>query len=152
MCIRTKIFSHARPNFGKRYGMEMSFLLICRKRIVESTFKSVLRYADVIYWRAAASTLWLCLPPLRFITEASAPATLSFMIRSVGPLRLRSAVSVVSIKVIGKPPSNITSMLHWKPGPLLTRSGVPAVTSSSKASSQDWSLLQQSHAVSFKEA
>ena len=95
MCIRTRMFSQARHNFGKRYRMEMSFLLICRKRTVGSTFQSVLRCADVIYWHAAASTLRLCLPPLRFITGASTPTTLSSMIRSVGPLWLRSAVSVV---------------------------------------------------------
>lgn len=91
--------------------------MTCRKRIVESTFPSVLDYGDVIYRHAAASTLGpldsVYHLALRVITGDTLLTTVSSIKRLVGLLSMRHAVIISVCKaLVGKLPSYITVALE----------------------------------------
>lgn len=120
--------------------------LICRERIVETTFISILDYEDVIYRRTAASTLRpldsVYHSSLRFIIGNSCNTPHCILYDKVCWSSLTERCNnhwclYIHKALVGKLPSYITSMLHWKPGPLLIRSS-------------DWLALQLLHARTWK--
>ena len=126
-----KLVVKLRQKIGCLYRNRASFPMICRKRIIEATFLSVLDYGDIIYQHAAATTLkpldTVYHSALRFITGDSYDTHHCTLYSNVGwsslAERRQSHWHLFIYKaLIGKLPPYISVMLHQKPTNILTRS------------------------------
>ena len=133
--------STLRQKVGFLYRNRSSFPLICRKRVIEAVFLSVLDYGDVIYKAAAPSTLKsldsVYHSALRFITGDSYSTHHCILYDKVGwsPLAVRRDQHwylFVFKAIIGKLPPYLASLLVWKSRPNITRSN-------------DWLTLEVPH-------
>ena len=119
-----------RQKIGLLYRNKISFPKICRKRIVEAVFMSVLDYGDVIYRNAAPTTL---LPldtvyhsALRFITGEGYTTHHCSLYERVGwpsldERRTKHWHQFIFKAIDGKLPPYITLLLDWKKNVYQTR-------------------------------
>ena len=153
-----------RQKIGCLYRNKTSFPILCRRRIIEATFLSVLDYGDVVYRHAAASTLKpldsVYHSALRFITGANFNTHHCALYDLVGWSSLTERRNYhwylfIYKALIGKQPPYISSMLHVRPSHIQTRSSdwlvlnVPFAktelwkTAFSISAPDSWNLLQQ---------
>ena len=138
--------------------------MICRKRIIEATFLSVLDYGDIIYRHAAAATLkpldTVYHSALRFITGDSYNTHHCILYNRVGwsslsERRTKHWHQFIFKAIDGKLPPYITLLLKWKRNSRQTRSSdwltleVPSVHSELGKTAfrfdapTSWNTLQQ---------
>ena len=140
----SELTTKLRQKIGLLYRNKVNFPLICRKRVVEAVFMSVLDYGDVIYRTAAPTTL---LPldtvyhsALRFITGESYSTHHCSLYETVGwsslvERRTRHWHQFIFKAIDGKLPPYITLLLDWEKITYRTRSSdwlnleVPSVQS-----------------------
>ena len=120
-----------RQKIGFLYRNKANFPMVCRKRIVEAVFMSVLDYGDVIYRSAAPTTL---LPldsvyhsALRFITGERYDTHHCILYDKVGwsslsERRNKHWYQFIFKAIDGKLPPYITLLLQWKNRVRQTRS------------------------------
>ena len=123
--------SKLRQKIGFLYRNKSIFPIICRKKIIEAVFLSVMDYGDTIYGNAAPTTL----EPLktayhsaiRFITGDAYRTHHCLLYDKVGWLSLENRRAFhlylfIFKAIIGKLPPYINSMLSLKPNPYASRS------------------------------
>ena len=120
-----------RQKIGFLYRNKVNFPMICRKRIVEAVFMSVLDYGDVIYRNAAPTTL---LPldtvyhsALRFMTGESYSTHHCTLYERAGwpsltERRTRHWYQFIFKSIDGKLPPYIRMLVDWKKNTYQTRS------------------------------
>ena len=119
----TNLASKSRQKIGFLYRNKDSFPPLCRKRIIESIFLSVLDYGDVIYRHASHSVLKILDPvyhsAIRFITDDAYQTHHCNLYDKVGWPSLSKRRDIhwylfIFKSLIGKQPPYITGMLDQK--------------------------------------
>lgn len=126
-----KLVLKSRQKIGFLYRNRTSFPKICRKRVIEAVFLSVLDYGDIVYRHASATALKpldsVYHSALRFITGDPFKTHHCSLYEKVGwtSLSLRRELHwflFIFKSLIGKQPPYLSAMLDWNSQSFNTRS------------------------------